>query len=227
MKDSDYGSLETHRVQDEQQAKILSDTKAFGYFRPFLAQTSTVSQAAEKVACNLDTMLYRVKTFLKAGLLEVVRIEKRAGRPIKHYRSVYDAYFIPFSTTPFATFEEEAQQMLQSNEEMIIRALASSRRTLNRHGKRIYRDDLGEVTRHTATDEGEVLAMDDLPHLTLEQAYENMRATELFSDELYLTHDEAKALLSQLYTLWRDNKLVEEKNRNPYLLQVALVPREN
>ena len=49
------------------------------------------------MGCSLNTMLYRIKTLLlRAGLLEVVREEPRKGRAVKIYRSVHDAYFIPF-----------------------------------------------------------------------------------------------------------------------------------
>lgn len=226
MEDANYGSPNTHRVEDEIQARLLSDTKAFSYFIPFLAQTRTVSEAAQEIGCNLDTMLYRVKRFLEAELLEVVWVEKRAGRPIKHYRSVHDAYFVPLSLTPFATFEEEVRQLVRRYENTIIRELARSSRTLNRQGKRIYRDKFSEVATHTAKDEEEIFAFDSLPELALDSTFNHTLVAELFSDELLLTQSEAKELLAQLYRLWRDHKLEPTAARKPYVLQVALVPLE-
>ena len=85
-----------HTVSDPEQARLLSNRESFRFFEPFVARELSATGAAEEVGCALDTMLYRIKTFVRAGLLQVSRLEKRAGRPIKHYRSVYDAYFIPF-----------------------------------------------------------------------------------------------------------------------------------
>lgn len=225
MKDENYGSPSAHRVEDETQARLLSDTRTFGYFSPFLARTRSVSEAAQEVGCNLDTMLYRVKTFLRAGLLQVVRVEKRAGRPIKYYRSLHEAYFVPLSVTPYATFEEEMRQLVRRYENAIVRELARSSRALNRQGKRIYRDSFGEVSTHTASDE-DVYDFGTLPELALDSTLQHAVVAELFSDELLLARDEAKALLAQLYHLWREHKLEATAARKPYVLQVALVPLE-
>ncbi len=224
MEAPDYGSLTAHTVRDETQARLLSDPKSFGYFRPFLARTLTVSRAAEEVGCRVDTMMYRVKTFLNAGLLIVVRIEKRAGRPVKHYRSSHDAYFVPFVAKPFANLEEEVREGLRSHEDAIVKGLARTRRTLDRQGHRIFRGSDGEIHWHSAGSEHFLLDYDALPELPHSPNYEGLSLGELFTDELFLTDDEAKALLSRLYALWRESKHEASGTRKPYLLRVALVP---
>jgi hypothetical protein len=92
----------------------LSDPESFRYFEPFIARDRTVKEAAEAVGCNLDTMLYRVRKFLNAGLLKVTRVEKRAGRPIKHYRSTSEAFFVPFEVTPYAELEERLEALMRA-----------------------------------------------------------------------------------------------------------------
>ena len=227
MEATDYGSPATHTahtVEDEAQARLLSAPKSFGYFRPFLARTCTVSRAAEEVGCRLDTMMYRVRTFMKAGLLTVVRVEKRAGRPVKHYRSSHDAYFVPFSAKPFADIEEEVRKGLRSHEDAIVKGLARTKRTLDRQGHRVSRLPNGEVRVHSAGIEHFLIDYDALPRLPYSPGHEGLSLAELFTDELFLTDDEAKALLSRLYALWRENKLEASETRKPYLLRVALVP---
>ena len=227
MKEPNYGSGPAHTVQEPTQAKLLSESKSFRYFAPFLAKTCTASRAAAEVGCNLDTMLYRIRTFLKAGLLEVVRLEKRPGRPIKHYRSAFDSYFVPSSATSYATYEEETQQTLRMYEDIIARELARTRRELNRPGFRIYRDGRGEVSYHSAADEAHVIDHDTLPELAKSGEFTEVALAEIFTDELLLTHDEARTLLSDLYRLWRTNKREPSLSREPYLLRVVLVPLES
>ena len=139
-------------VRDAEQAKLLSDPKSFRYFDPFIAQTRTVTAAAEEVGCNLDAMLYRVKTFTKAGLLKIECEEKRAGRPIKYYRSSFDAYFVPFEVTPYAGLEERIREMRQANGESLVPAMARLLREFGWEGQRIYRHPQGAVWRESALD---------------------------------------------------------------------------
>jgi len=231
MKEPNYGSVSAHAstqtVQDPTQAKLLSEPKSFRYFAPFLAKTCTASRAAAGVGCNLDTMLYRIRTFLKAGLLEVVRLEKRSGRPIKHYRSVFDSYFVPSSATSYVNYEDEVRQMLRMYEDVIAKELARTRRTLNRQGLRIYRDRRGEVSSHTASSEEHIIDYDTLPELAQSRELAAVTLAEIFTDELLLTDKEARTLLSDLYKLWRENKREPESSREPYLLRVVLVPLES
>ena len=224
MKEQNYGSESAYAVQDPIQAKLLSEPKSFRYFAPFLAKTCTASRAAEEVGCNLDTMLYRIRAFLKAGLLEVVRLEKRSGRPIKHYRSVFDSYFVPSSATSYATYEEETRQTLRMYEDVIAKELARTRRQLNRPGLRIYRDKRGEISSHTASSEEHFIDYDTLPELAQSRELTAVTLAEIFTDELLLTDKEARTLLSNLYQLWRENKLEAAPLRQPYLLRVIMVP---
>ena len=224
MKEVRYSSVAAYSVQNERQAKLLIEHGSFRYFAPFLAKTCTVSRAAEEVGCKIDTMFYRVRTFLEAGLLSVVQVEKRAGRPIKHYRSVHDAYYVPSSKAPFTNFEEAALQVLRTHEEVISAEIARMLRAQGREGWRIFRNKNGEVSAHSASDETHTLDYDRLPELPHSGAFANGNVAELFTDNLQLTDEEAKTLLSHLYQLRLDNKLEAEPSRQPYLLRVMMVP---
>ena len=108
MTDPDSGSFHTvtfytvtfHTVTDTRQAQLLTEPKSKAFFKPFLAAERSAGEAAAELGCNLNTVLYRVKTFLEAGLLTVSREQTRKGRAVKYYRSSYDGYFVPFTKTP-------------------------------------------------------------------------------------------------------------------------------
>lgn len=59
-------------------------------------------------------MVHRdVLALLSAGLLRVVREQKRAGRSVKVYQAVASAFFVPFSATSAADFGELGGKRLQ------------------------------------------------------------------------------------------------------------------
>ena len=215
-------------VQDERQAKLLSDAESFRYFKPFLARDRTVSQAAEEVSCNLDTMLYRVKTFLATGLLKVTRLEPRAGRPIKHYRSAADAYLIPLGVTPYADVEERLRAQMQAGHDALVRGTAKVLRERSQEGRRVYRrQDNGEVWQESAGDT--MLEFDFLDLDSLRAHFETYQGAvaEAFGDELLLTDEEAKAFLLEFYALWfRYQGKENEQARKPYYFSLGFVPLE-
>ncbi len=217
-----------HTVTDPEQARLLSDPASFRFFEPFVARELSVTVAAEEVGCKLDTMLYRVKTLLKAGLLDVSRLEKRAGRPVKHYRSVHDAYFVPFELTPYAEVEERLTLQFREYQALVVPTMARALRRMEREGRRVYRRrDNGEVWQESA---GESYAPFDLYDAASYGAYmANYRGplTEMIGDTLMLTDAEARELLTGLYGVWRQFQgKGEGAARHPYFLQFAVVPLE-
>lgn len=86
-----------HEVTDPAQVAILSNPTRVAFLIPFLARDNTVAAAAAELGCSANTLLYRVRRMVAVGLLRVVRVQARAGRPIRHYRSSHDGYLVPFS----------------------------------------------------------------------------------------------------------------------------------
>jgi hypothetical protein len=134
----DSGSV--HTVTNEKQAQLLSDPKSKEFFKPFLAQERSVTQAAKELNCNLNTMLYRVRTLQTAKLIKVTRKEKRKGREIKYYRSVHDAYFVPFKLTPYATLEERLEAQGKPIFTTLMNAYAYALKQNERFGNYVLRD---------------------------------------------------------------------------------------
>jgi hypothetical protein len=94
------------RVDDPAAARLLMDATTRDVFGCFLGRTRSVREAADALGRDLDAVLYRVRRLVAAGLLEVAAVQPRAGRPIKRYRAVHDAWFIPFEALPYADLEE-------------------------------------------------------------------------------------------------------------------------
>ncbi len=204
-------------VTDPKQAVLLTDATSKAFFKPFLARECSVSQAAAEVGCQLNTMLYRVKTFIRAGLLTVVREEKRIGRPIKVYRSVYDAYLIPDGVTPYADLEERLMRQIQPFWETLMRSLARAYRERGWGGQTLHRTNEGVVTTSLAIKE------DGLTDFwSVEPPY------EVYSDTgLYLKPEKAEAEAHKLLELLKDaSQNITYEGGRRYILQVAFVPSE-
>ena len=122
--------------------------------------------------------------------------------------------------------KKKSGKTLRMYEDVIAKELARTRRTLNRQGLRIYRDKRGEVSSHSASSEAHIIDYDTLPELAQSRELEAATLAEIFTDELLLTDKEVRTLLSDLYQLWRENKLEAAPSREPYLLRVVLVPLE-
>lgn len=215
-------------IKDAEQARLLSDPESFRYFSPFLARDCTVSQAAKELGCNVDTMLYRVKTFVEAGLLKIVETENRRGRPIKVYRSSADAYFVPFAVTPFDDVEAAIKTHHQKSSDIIAHHLARVVRHSGRDGRHIFRDHRGEVSWVSGADADDaVLNLDDLSELARNIYAGDRIIGESASDELELSDDDAKEFMLEFYRLWRGykNKEVSKKTKK-YFLQFSFVPIE-
>jgi hypothetical protein len=208
----DSGSV--HTVTNSKHAQLLTEPKSKEFFKPFLATERSVKQAAEEVGCDLNTMLYRVKAFQAAGLLKVTRTEKRKGREIKYYRSVHDAYFIPFRLTSYATLEERLEVQGEPIFATLIRAYAHALRQHDRFGNYVFKSPTGGVV---TTD----LVPDVLPS-GLPVAYSDFAA--------YLHQDEALKVAEDLREVFKRGLEASKKVKpsdpktHQYLLMIALLP---
>jgi hypothetical protein len=201
-------------IENELQAKLLSRNETFRFFEPFIAQERTVSQAAGDLGCTPDEMLYRVRSFMDAGLLRIARHERRKGRPIKHYRSVADAFFIPFNVT-YAEIEERGHAQFLPTTELLIRNLAKLRRDHEVSGQRIYRAGDGNVWRDGSPG----------PARDFDPASRDIPVGDIVSDDIQLTVEEARALQSELREVYdRYQHRDENRARSGYLVIVGISP---
>ncbi len=211
MTEPDSGRF--HTVTDTEQARLLTEPVSKEFLKPFLAHERSASEAATMLRCSLNTTLYRIKMLIRAGLLEVVRERPRKGRAVKVYRSVHDAYFIPFSVTPYATLEERLVVQAEPIFAGLIRAYAAALRQNERYGHHIF---IGE--------NGAVWTSDLLPDLT------PTGQPVVYSDTtVRLREDDARALGQDLRALFEralklDVHVGSTKTEQGYLCMVTLLP---
>ena len=221
-------------IDDLVQAKLLSDETSFGYFEPFVAKEKSASQAAAELGCKLETLLYRIGTFLKAGLLKIVREEPRRGRPIKIYRSSADSYFVSFAATSYASIEERLHEFAQERNAVTVPALARALSHMGFGGQLIYRHAADDEVWRRSSSHPEAEKPEQI-HTIFERllegrelkklldAYHGPLATDFFST-LNLSRDEAKDFMQKLYGLWLEYSLLPlESARDPYHFAVTFV----
>lgn len=188
-----------HTVTDTVQADLLTTAESQHYFRPFLARDVTASAVAAELGSDLNRVLYRIRTFLAAGLIKVVREEPRRGRAVKVYRSVHDAYFIPFEVTTFGTLEDRLLEAAQEEMRMRIRVQAKHMRDRELSGQHLYRDASGETW--TTSAPADALTVD---HADVHGAHavgvgEGSPLGSDFWTDVYLSEEEAMGLQRRLW----------------------------
>jgi hypothetical protein len=201
-------------VTDPAQAQVLTDPARLRFLVPFLGRTRTVGAAAAELACHPDTLLYRVRTLLDAGLLRVDHEAPRRGRPVKHYRSSADGYFVPFHASPFADLEEDLRTNWQAPFHTLIANMAQLLRAAGIEGHRVYRV-------------GDTVHVESAPSLErpLDLTHPDLRHATVQHRTLQLAPDEAARLQRELGDLLqRYGRDADEGPRRPYLAWGALVP---
>lgn len=217
-------SADFYRIRTEAQAAVLDDRTLARFFYPFLGRERTVSQAAAEAGCKLSAMHYRVGTFVEAGLLKVVREQKRAGRPVKVYRSVADAFFVPFQLTTHATPQESWLAHVTPVARRIARSMAEQYLMKERAGQCIFRDDRSNFVSLG----GRELPENDEIVFHPDAAYRPL-GTDRYGN-IFLTEDEARGLESELVelfsrylTLWHSD--AQARREHLFLYAFAPAPR--
>ena len=94
------------RIEDRRTADYLMDPKrGWRYFWPFLDTERSPSEVSRLIDAPLNQLHYHIKIMLELDLIRATRNQVRAGRPIRFYRSSFEACFIPFPTTSAESFE--------------------------------------------------------------------------------------------------------------------------
>lgn len=206
-------------VTDPRAARILSDPDWIPWLEPFLGRVSGVAEAARRLGRPLDAMRYRVRRMEQAGLIEVAGERRRAGRPIRLYRSVSDGFVVPFEATPFVDLEERLKETLRADAERFARSAAAAMRATGVEARRIYRGPDGAVHQEAAATEDAIAAASDADPI------------ESLSLRARLPRSVARGLLREMIALARKAEALE---RDPgsdasgpvreYLIGVQIAP---
>ena len=76
-------------------ARLLEDGRRRRLLLSFVPCERSLKDAAVMNGLPLNLAHYHLRRLIGSGLVETTREQKRAGRPIRFYRSRHDGYFVP------------------------------------------------------------------------------------------------------------------------------------
>jgi len=104
-----------HRVTQPRSAAAFSDPLRRRLVLLLAGRERSVGQMAETTGVDIRRLHYHVTALRKLGLIKVARVQRRAGRPIKLYRAVADAFFVSDDiapSSPSAALNDELRRSL-------------------------------------------------------------------------------------------------------------------
>ncbi|SMB83789.1 winged helix-turn-helix domain-containing protein [Deinococcus hopiensis] len=217
------------RLDDPASARVLADAYTRQFFEPFIWRERRVSDVARELQVSKTAMLYRVRQFLRLGLLEVTRTEPRAGRAVRYYRATSQGYFVPFT----ATSAESVQALYETSVDNTRRSVLA---TLTRAWGALA-DDPRWFGLYTYGDESGLKSHALLPYRPADNVHDLTQRgfLEPLLDEhaptiwdnttaLSLRAEDAKALQRELHALQRRYSRRTSGGGKTYLLRLTLTP---
>lgn len=119
--------LETYRVGDLEQVRLLADPLKLRLIQVFAEGPRTVSDVAQELGENVTRLYRHVDALLDAGLVEIVREEKKRGAVERTFRAVARRFEVEQSLfTAGAGGHEAIIELLRAGEEELLGALSSA-----------------------------------------------------------------------------------------------------
>jgi hypothetical protein len=199
-------------VRDEAAARALVRPSGLRRLEPFMGPPRSVVEVAQATGEKPNTVLRRVQRLLALSLLEVAEARPRAGRPVRRYRATADVFFVPFEATGAADLEDALAERDAYWERLLRRHVVRARsEAMGTWGTRVYRDTRGRIQVQTAVspDANASMLDDAMP-----------AALSAWRDQVWLDHDDAKALQRELYALVQRYQRVRGAQR--YVVHVGL-----
>jgi hypothetical protein len=201
-------------VTDPKAAAFLADPQHSVFLYPFIGRECTASEVARIYKISIKSVLYQIKRMIELGLLRIVRLEPRRGSPIKHYRAVTDAFFVPHVATNNETLEAMVNQWSQSLQPVYLRSYAQAlSRVSSDWGVRISRDQTGllRISPAMRPEEDWDVFAPDAPFLM-----------EGWLTDLHLDFEAAKAFQLELAGLYLRYAAMRGSQR--YIVRIAVAP---
>lgn len=137
--------LEWQTLTNPKAIRLILDADVRRILSVFMLSDSTIKTVADRLDLPLNAVHHKVKLLERADLLTVHKIETRRGRPIKHYRSTAQGFFVPFVETSSAGLTEFVRQQvglpLAAFVELVASAGSSVVEDVNQAGMRFYAND--------------------------------------------------------------------------------------
>lgn len=212
------------RVEEPEAARVVTDPVARRFLLPFVGQERTVSKVASELEVDTSSMLYRVRQFIRLGLIKEARVEHRQGRPVRYYRSVADGFYVPFQITPLTTqalLSPHVFSCLQTQlNESVGRAWLAASGEHQTIGIHVFRNTEGSITHNIVPD-----PEDDQPNRFFDQLLEpDAPAVWDTWGNLRLEREDAKALQMEVATILQRYRLKEKEGEQEYILRLAMAP---
>jgi hypothetical protein len=196
----------------------LVDERARRYLDPYLGHASTVTRAAEALAVSVAAMWHQTRALVDAGLVTEVRLEPRAGRPIRWYRAVTDAFEIPLREFPQDTLEAFVDQVDRISglalRDGLVEAFVDSRLPIDRIVWRYRRLDNGMTDFSPGLRGG-----GDLP-VPPGGVWSSWTTLDLSVDEAARLRAEVEALWQR----WTHRRLTPGATRSSHTVRLAVAP---
>lgn len=183
-------------ITDPRAAAALVDPVSQGMILAFAGRARSIAEVARDGEYDLKRLHHHVQRFCRLGLLEVADSRPRAGRPVKLYRTVAEAFFVPHGALP------------ELHTERLVRNLrAGLRRAARRPGKGVlvYADG------------------DGIPRSETRRGEHGLEAAEMWR-MLRLAPDQVAELSAELDALLNRYMREERPGGRGYLLHAALAP---
>jgi predicted ArsR family transcriptional regulator len=188
------------RVIDPRAAAALADPQRRRLVLLLAGSDRTLAEIAGTAELDLKRLHYHVGQLCRLGLVRVTGARRRAGRPVKFYRAVADAFFVPAEVAASGPSKALAMQL--------DRSLAALR-TRTQEGVLYCRSqDSGPQIRAVA-----------------DPAAKNIAAAELWR-VLRLSRSEATSLAREIKDLINHHARNQRPTDKPYLVHFAFAPSE-
>ena len=210
-------------MKDQKSPRIITDAKVadtllnpvtLRQLEPFLGEAKTVSEAARETHEKANTVLSRVKRFVKLGLLDIASKKARAGRAVKHYRSTADVFFVPYEASSAESLERMMSEREHYWESLLRRNVVRTRsEEVGTWGTRIYKDERGRLQIQTAVTPDKNYTMLDSEHAAVLSAWR---------DSIYLDYEDAKTLQNEMFNLLK--RYTQKRGSQRYIVRLGLAP---
>ena len=135
-------------VTDPKAAAFLTNAELQRFITPFLGRVKSVNQVTLELGMKLNAVLYRTQQLEDYGLIKLDHSEARAGRAVRFYSAIAEAFFVPFRATPFESVQAQVQRIEQLHHQRFAQVLGMARqhqRSEEGWGTLLSRDEVGNV----------------------------------------------------------------------------------
>ncbi len=144
MTEQKLTSFVTKEIKQPRIATLFMKKHVSNYLAQFIGTETTVKNAALEVGVKLNVMAYWTNRFLKLNLIQITRIETRAGSAIKYYQAVADEFIFPVVPLEGLDNTELLQRIMQRDYDRFSQNVAAVGFRLTEHWQlRLYRDQKG------------------------------------------------------------------------------------